>query len=1052
MKKHSGVIQQEKDIQKMIDRNDIPGLKRLLMGRGEGRLVMSASSQFEMDEWISHLLECAGHSHHYNSENSIYLKQQKNEEKLDISGPEETSVIMTGWAEKAARTHVGVIKAWRRRYFVLFGKTLIYYTKPRNGKKKGSIRVRGGLVRLLSSHEVNGKPFCFCLEEGRDLSQLSDDLLDEARRAVRYAKIQEIEKHLKHGIRIKSLELLLRSIQEASLLQVLLDFDLMSEAKALITQLQDYYLKRNIFDMAWHNGVDSYSHAYGGEESFINTLTDYHNPHLSALLYHAKKNHLDPQLPSYSILLTLARSTTELHGVIYHTRNAILDHNPLVFKKHYKTICKLVQNMSALSSKIRLHLMPVLLEHCVYTSLKLIAFGCSSSGAVFKLLKHGFGHLKLFRIESEAQDLLKLILNINSVRVNTPGISPAASPTSSFYVSNDGTRLPLNSSNSSSYDGFDMRAAGTLSPSSNLADIKRTRNLKTYLDEMKNNSFYEDKYNILKCPLLRVHATHKKPVGLFSSLNFSFGNNGPTSPSHVNGTSEVVSFTTTAITKSLLKHDALQSQPHQHTLTEAELDALCVESFHIIQAIMMDKTVASLPRPSRKPNDHRILIPHVKSGIFGVLKGDYLSVIGDLVSAGSSRFTSLADELIIQLAKQLTNNPSSESTQRGWLLMTLFAHILQPSIHAQPYILNFLASALQKFEYEWFLMSNHYKQHSTTHHEQPDQGVTEVELLIKRNLVKLSSYALKVFSNMIIEENSTEMKQRRQTALFSTVPLPNTQQATIETNSYRYFHKHINNSMISHIFEQQSIEIEILILSGSIFRTTIPYGQIDTAYSLLEILYDRLVESIDEQDKDRINMIANESSNYSDILSLGSLSHVIHSSMQHEHDSEHANKAWSDIDHYEDRLHSPVRVKNNHTKSKSDRIMSLFRGFAFYSVHADDFNNDNSPPDLDLKRLAVQPELSQLVQWNDDLQWDLLLHAHAEGSGEDANVENIMTEEMTNHSKFKLCNMLILRRCIGSNSEGFVKPFELFGDEVAEEDVLGRIKLWKSWLHGEHHS
>ena len=71
---------------------------------------------------------------------------------------------------------------------------------------------------LLQS--VNGKPFCFCIDEGRDLSQLSEDLIDEARRAVRFAKIQEIEKQLHYGIRIKSLEILLKSIHEASVLQV----------------------------------------------------------------------------------------------------------------------------------------------------------------------------------------------------------------------------------------------------------------------------------------------------------------------------------------------------------------------------------------------------------------------------------------------------------------------------------------------------------------------------------------------------------------------------------------------------------------------------------------------------------------------------------------------------------------------------------------------------------------------------------------------------------------------------------------------------------------
>ena len=189
------------------------------------------------------------------------------------------------------------IRGWRKRYFVLKSVYLTYYTKPppttggelgghmtkqqqaaaaaAGVEKKGTIRVLNGRVKKLdilgsgdgeSKSERRGrknngtyqlereirqrfpqKLYCLELEEGRDLSLISKDLLDEARRCVRLAKILEIERLLKHGIAIQSTILLTKMLMFAKELQIMLDFQLMNQARSVLHDLQVCHVTRQVY-------------------------------------------------------------------------------------------------------------------------------------------------------------------------------------------------------------------------------------------------------------------------------------------------------------------------------------------------------------------------------------------------------------------------------------------------------------------------------------------------------------------------------------------------------------------------------------------------------------------------------------------------------------------------------------------------------------------------------------------------------------------------------------------------------------------------------------
>ena len=50
-KKFSGLMKQEKQLQQLIDAGDLSGMQRVLSGRGDGRLVVSAPSAYVQQEW-----------------------------------------------------------------------------------------------------------------------------------------------------------------------------------------------------------------------------------------------------------------------------------------------------------------------------------------------------------------------------------------------------------------------------------------------------------------------------------------------------------------------------------------------------------------------------------------------------------------------------------------------------------------------------------------------------------------------------------------------------------------------------------------------------------------------------------------------------------------------------------------------------------------------------------------------------------------------------------------------------------------------------------------
>jgi hypothetical protein len=221
MKRVAGLASLEEEILRLIDERDLNRLSDILSGRGTGRLVMSASTADGMKEWMETLeLAC----------------------QMGVD-----QIYKAGVLEKAARGNEG-LRNWRQRYFILDGLSISYFTKQ-GGEKKGCVRVGGGAVRALTDEDTGGRNFCFELQEGRDLSNIDPDLLFEARKQVKLMEKDNLEEQLVEAVNARSETQCASILDRATKLEISLDSDLVTQAKAILVRMQHRALKLELRDV-----------------------------------------------------------------------------------------------------------------------------------------------------------------------------------------------------------------------------------------------------------------------------------------------------------------------------------------------------------------------------------------------------------------------------------------------------------------------------------------------------------------------------------------------------------------------------------------------------------------------------------------------------------------------------------------------------------------------------------------------------------------------------------------------------------------------------------
>lgn len=902
-------MKQERHIQKMIDMDDIPGLTKLLSGRGDGKLVMHCKSKYAMEEWKVNLEECCSGKFLESLPVNEYGKKDVN------------AICMKSTFEKAARNTKGLVGGWKRRYFVLQATNMQYYTKQ-YGTKKGEIRVLGGGIRVLEPSEAGGRKYCLELEEGRDITLIDPDLIEEAKKTVRKAKIKSIRIDLRKGIKAMSLELLTKALQLASDLDVI-QGPVIEEAKLCVRSIKEKSIKRDVLVAA--------------------KLVP--KAQLRELISIAETVNLDPNIKSYRRLLILA-DKSELFQHIMRARGALEIKNEEMFVKAFKAIIR--TDLKQFTTLDRLMLTAVIFQHTGYVVLKMATQGVPVH-LLSKLFRHALSCSSQLLVETEPMDLGKIMMMMFAGTENI-----------NIRQSMVHTRQPLSSQG-------------------------KIANISSYLDGIK--LFLPDpQFAIFKYPRLRAYSSHKSR-GLGITNPFSQRRN------QLNAL-ELLDHTTTGIAKSLLKYDPLQGVDQKY----------CIEAFHALQVIMGDLTVASIPRWTRK------------GSLFA--EKEVYKIVVNLIELASKKQPLLANEIYFQCVKQLTSNPSDQSLIRGWILLTLYFHTFPPSKDSLGYLQHFVTSSISELQQKREAIKT-----DTGVPKDDDDGNDknqfnaeefriQKDLMLRRNkyLLHLTGYCdflLRTLEVYYLRDHASLIARTKREENLSLRPYP-----VFPSNSV------ISKDMVELAFEQNPIEIEVVLMTGSIIRLNISYGQFYSPYTLLQFLFERIV-AIDEY-----NSVFDT---YVDIYEEAQGSNVV--------EVLDAVKQDATVNAATDKTLTSRQKESEDVKT--NRLQSLFRGFGLYCTDESDLNDAKSM--VDLQKIPVQPKSDRWIDWTYDLQWDLLLN----------NAQNVPTENFLHDdksTKFKSSNTLVLRRKVAMRSEFFADTYQIFGTQIPENDSTALVNLWNNWL------
>jgi len=781
---------------------------------------------------------------------------------------------------------------------------------------------------IIFSFPVGGRLFCIELEEGRDISLIDPDLLAEARRHVLQAKTKEFEAAVRRGISLRSLDLLSRMLKYAADSNILLDYNLVSEAKACITALKEKNLKRDL--------------------RFAAKLVP--RSQLDELIALAEKLSLDPNIPSYRTVLSLAaKSEVEQH--LIRARGALEVHDEALFARAFLAISRF--DLSQLTTRQRCQLAALILQHSGYHVLYLATKGNPLSGAT-RINKHALACCLQLLVETEPMDLSRLLVALAHRTITVDN--------NSSYVSH----------------AFFATADARADKASSIA---------VYLEDLNLNYASNAQFDITKYKGLRISSVYRyKGLGIAAALQSGRRKNDKSN--------EIMRYSTVPLLKSLLKYDA----------SVAVNNRLHLEAFNILMAVMGDKSLSSLTRPA-------------KGTVLQTRPTTLATAVLDLIDAAAVRYPVMRNELYFQLIKQLTENPERRSWVRGWLLLTLYLHAFPPSYDALPYIRNYVDVSRESALHDLQTLSPRAAAEAPALTKVAAFGkpttLSEPDLTAISYASKLMTYSSVLLSRIDI------MLHNSKAAYHDSSGSPLLFKPIVASTSAHYMRENVSEmqsglhgSMVERVYEQKGLDFEIALMTGTVLKFSLPYGQCSTPFSLLTYLYDKLLPEDAYFETTHHSYQQPDEALAAEELETNTTSAVLTSSTSSSYLS---------------------------AEMKAHRVMSLFKGFALYSLQESDY--DAEVNEIDLQKIPVQPDFSQCVDWTKDLQWDLLhLHDSEEHGG---------AGEVVFNGAFKYSNTLLLRRKTSVLHEQLSDEFELFQDQVSDRDVTALQGLWAKWLSAD---
>ncbi len=685
MRHITGIQNQEEAILKLLEEKNVEQLSELLSGRGQGRLIMAAASADSLNEWFEALkTACAAPA----------LPGAAAAAATTTTRKDNSVVLKAGSLEKAARGKEGLLRNWRLRYFVLQGDNLSYFTKL-GGEKKGSIRVTGGAVRLLPVAEAGGHQFAIELQEGRDLSLIDKELLEEVRKQVNVFRRDQLEDELSKAISVGSEERLSKALDDAQTFGVTLDAELVLQARSVLLRQQHKKLKVDLRE----------------------ALRSLPRRRLQELIRTAKRIRLDPNNGLLKkAILHVDRSDVELQLLRARVQLSLLD--DAQFKRALSTVQQFDPKRLTVREK---HIMVgILLQWSGYSVLRHLVQAAAPISHSINVLNQVLASVSVYYIETEAMQLARTVAEGLSQfdAKHSLELASEPSPLRPSVSRRPSARGPVMGLSETAAGG----AGGASEPGSAFSSGLHAHGV----------------FNIEKYPALR-RAGASASGGAASTSSSSSGGRGlfglfgskknledkSSGDADQGGGGGAVSMEFTA--------DSI-NRPLSTVLKTLEPNIS--EIFEGMQVVLGDRTPAQFNSSRAKARNSLIT------------SNDTFGIADELVTTGVN-YQGLRDEMYLQLCKQINKNPKPASRYHGWALFGVYLNCFAPSFGLLPYLRHFANECLA-FEHK------HAKsgadtgavKRATVRHRFSIGRADQIEVESSFNIAKQVQYCIKLMNTI----------------------------------------------------------------------------------------------------------------------------------------------------------------------------------------------------------------------------------------------------------------------------------------------------------------
>lgn len=356
---------------------------------------------------------------------------------------------------------------------------------------------------------------------------------------------------------------------------------------------------------------------------------------------------------------------------------------------------------------------------------------------------------------------------------------------------------------------------------------------------------------------------------------------------------------------------------------------------------------------------------------------------------------------------------------RGWMLLSLYLHSFAPANTLLPYLRNFIyktveSSAEEMKEYEKALAAAIKKYEDYLSRAEDLEGLDHVNQLYAgiqnfRNNLKNIKNEFSMYGydtkRSEIEMNLDGLRSINRIAVYCSKLIGHIEQ------KYQVAHRVtdivVDEAIIHNILSRSVVVVDVILMTGSVYRVPIRFGDVITPFGLLSTIYSRLTSSNVDEERELFG-------GTSEFLEFRSMS----------------------------------------LEEKQEVLLAAFRGFSFY-------NAGSASENIDLLEIPVQPEESTRLMWTSDLYWDILMENHSLISDifksaflSATNRSHIVAFGATDSSAdlrypeepVTIAKRLFLRRRITSPTEKFVDDVTIFGPAVVDSPFYNSTDCWANWL------